>query len=205
MKGDAMITLDLRTTTTFTLMALAAAALMGCSSAEPTDDPGVDRMGQYVLINKGPEAEMVIGYRHAQNNLGSEWLLLEAAVTSPPGQTARIEREKVSVRTPVGTVVPLATQKEFNQAYSSLQAFLRKADVVREPMDYWPPRKQDCPFQFFVGPGQGVSFDEFSVNDFRACQGRLLFDIPGGVQPGRYVLSIDLEESEIEIPFTLED
>jgi len=102
-------------------------------------------------------------------------------------------------------VVALATQKEFNESYSSLQAFLRSADVVRDPMEYWPPRKQDCAFRFFVGPGQGVSFDEFSVNDFRACRGRLLFDIPGGVQPGRYVLSIDLEESDVEIPFTLEN
>ncbi|MEE4273587.1 MAG: hypothetical protein V2I67_18070 [Thermoanaerobaculales bacterium] len=192
-------------TTTLILAALASFVLMGCSSLEPTDDPGVERAGRYVLINKGPEAEVAVGYRHAQNNLGSEWLLLEAAVTSPPGQTARILREKVSVRTPAGAVVSLATQKDFNESYSSLQAFLRSADVVRDPMDYWPPRKQDCAFRFFVAPGQGVSFDEFSVNDFRACQGRLLFDVPGGVQPGRYVLSIDLEESEVEIPFTLED
>jgi hypothetical protein len=70
-------------------------------------------------------------------------------------------------------------------------------------MDYWPPRKQQCAIRFFVAPGEGVAFDEVTVNDFRACQGRFFFRVPGGVQAGRYVLAIDLEESEIRIPFTL--
>lgn len=186
-------------------LGLLAISLVGCSSAQPTDDPGVDRLGEYLLMNKGPEAEVVVGYRNAAKNLGSDWLMLEMAVTSPPGQTARIERGNVSLRTPGGATVAMATQREFNEAYASLQGFIRKADIVRDPMDYWPPRKEDCPIQFFVAPGQGVSFDEVSVNDLRACQGRFFFEIPGGVQAGRYVLTIDLEESEVRIPFTLED
>lgn len=184
------------------IMALAATAL-GCTSAVPTDDPGVDRMGQYVLMNKGPEAEVAIGYRHAENNLGSGWLLLEVAVTSPPGQTATIERGDVSLRTPGGATVPLATQSEFGAAFSELRPFITAANVARDPMDYWPPRKQQCAIRFFVAPGEGVAFDEVTVNDFRACQGRFFFRVPGGVQAGRYVLAIDLEESEIRIPFTL--
>jgi len=71
-------------------------------------------------------------------------------------------------------------------------------------MDYWPPRKQKCAIRFFVAPGSGVSFDEFTVNDFRVCEGRFFFRIPGGVQPGRYVLTIELEESEIRVPIPLE-
>jgi hypothetical protein len=178
----------------------------GCSSAQPTDDPGVDRMGQYMLMSKGPEAEVVVGYRYAQQNLGAEWLLLELAITSPPGQTARILRENVSVTTPDGRVVPLATQPEFNEAYrGQLQASIRAANVVRDPMDYWPPRKQKCGIRFFVSPGEGVAFDEVTVNDFRACEGKFFFEIPGGVQAGRYVLTIDLEESEIRIPIPFED
>jgi hypothetical protein len=189
---------------TWTVLALTITVLCGCSSVEPTDDPGIDRVGQYLLMSKGPEAEVVVGYRYAQQHLGASWLLLEMAVTSPHGQTARIAREKVSLRTPAGATIPLATQEEFAADYAGLQANLRAADVVRDPMDYWPPRKEYCPIQFFVAPGQGVSFDEFSVNDFRACQGRFMFKVPGGVQAGRYVLTIDLEESEIRVPFTLE-
>ena len=204
MKGDEMNPIRLLKTAALAV-GLAAIALTGCSSAQPTADPGVDRLGRYLLMNKGPEAEVLIGYRHAERNLGTEWLMIEVAVTSPPGQSATIKRENVSVRTPAGATVPLATQREFNQAYAGLQGFLRAASVARDPMDYWPPRKEDCPIQFFVSPGGGVAFDEVTVNDFRACQGRFFFSIPGGVQPGRYVLTIDLEESEVRIPFTLED
>jgi len=197
-----MISMDVRKACALGFIAF---ALVGCSSAQPTEDPGIDRHGRYIVMNKGPEAEVAVGYRYATNNLGSQWLLLEMAVTSPPGQTARIIRENISVTTPTGSTIPLATQSEFNEAYSSLQSALRAADVMRDPMEYWPPRKESFPMKLFVQPGQGVSFDEFSVNDFRLGQGRFLFEIPGGVQAGRYVLDIDLEESEVRIPFTLED
>jgi hypothetical protein len=184
---------------------LVGAALVACSSAQPTGDPGVERMGRYILMNKGPEAEVVIGYRHAQNNLGSDWLLLEFAATSPTGQTATIERDRVTLRTPAGVTVPLATQQAFGSAFSDLRPFLNKAEIARDPMDYWPPRKQVEPLRFFADPGASVVFDEVTVNDFRAVEGRLMFDVPGGVQAGRYVLEIELEESEVRIPFTLED
>jgi hypothetical protein len=200
-----MKSIDIKRIPTLSFVVVAVISLVGCSSAKPTDDPGVDRMGKYILMNKGPEVEVVVGYRHAQNSLGSEWLLLEIAMTSPVGQTARVLRENVAVRTPAGATIPLATQREFTEDYGTLQPFLRSADVVRDPMDYWPPRKDTCAIRFFVEPGTGVSFDEVTVNDWRACQGRFLFKIPGGVQAGRYVLTIDLEESEIRIPFTFED
>jgi hypothetical protein len=194
----------LKNTSALALIVTASVLIVGCSSAEPTDDPGVDRMGQYILMSKGPEAEAVIGYRHAQNQLGSEWLMLEVAMTSPPGQTARIERKNISVRTPAGVTIPMATQNDFIQDFGSLQSFISAANVVRDPMDYWPPRKQTCPLEFFVEPGRGISYDQVTVNDFRACQGRFWFKVPGGVQAGRYVLTIELEESEIRIPFTFE-
>jgi hypothetical protein len=56
----------------------------------------------------------------------------------------------------------------------------------------------------YVAPGEGVAFDEVTVNDRRGCQGKVMFNIPGGIQPGRWTLGIDFEESQIRIPFTLE-
>jgi hypothetical protein len=182
-----------------------AIGLVGCSSAKPTDDPGVDRVGKYLLMSKIPDFEVVIGYRHAQQSLGAPWLLLEVAMTSPSGEIAVVERKNVSVQTPDGATIPLATQREFNEAYGTLQSFIRSADVVRDPMDYWPPRKETCPIEFFVAPGTAVSFDQVTVSDFRACQGRFLFKIPGGVQPGRYVLNIDIKDSKLSIPITIEN
>ena len=65
-------------------------------------------------------------------------------------------------------------------------------------------REQSRRFLGIGAPGEGLAFDQVTVNDRRACQGKLFFYIPGGVQPGRYVLGIDLQEDEIRIPFTLE-
>lgn len=204
MKGDAMYSIDGKKIPILGLLVVALISLVGCSSAEPTDDPGVDRMGKYMLMNKGPEAETLIGYRYAQQNLGSKWLVLEAAMTSPPNQTATVKRENVSVTTPAGEIIPLATQKDVNEAWGVLMPIVNAADVVRDPMNYWQPRKKTLLMRFYVAPGAGVSFDEFSVNDFRVCEGRFLFEIPGGVQAGRYVLTIGLEESEVIIPVTFE-
>jgi hypothetical protein len=184
-------------------MLIAVVALAGCSSAVPTGDPGVDRLGEYILRQEGPEVDAVLGYRFASSSIGDDWLILEVALTSPDGQSATINRDNVFVRTPGGERVPMATQREFGEAYPELRPTLQKAAVARDPMDYFTAKRRDCAVGFFTAPGAGVVFDELTLNDRRGCQGQLFFRVPGGIQPGRYVLGIDLEESEIRIPFTI--
>lgn len=190
------------TLSTVLLGAVVAAA--ACSSAVPTETPGVEQVGQYLMRQNGSEADVVVGYKHAAQSLGDEWLLLELAISSPSGESAKFERENIWVRTPAGVQVPAASQKAFGEAYGSMRNTIAQANVARDPMDYFPPNRQPCTLDLFVAPGEGVAFDQVSVNDRRACQGKLFFYIPGGVQPGRYVLGIDLQEDEIRIPFTLE-
>lgn len=173
------------------------------SAATPTDTPGVDRLGEYILRNEAADVEVVMAYRHAAKNLGEEWLILEVALSSPTGETATIQRDSIFVRTPDGTRVPLATQEEFGDAYSGLRSRLRQADIQRDPMDYFPPSRIPCGLELFAEPGAGVTHKRVSVDDQRACEGKLFFRIPGGVQAGRHVLGMDLEESRIRIPFTL--
>jgi hypothetical protein len=183
---------------TVTMMTLA-----GCTSATPTDTPGVERMGQYVLRQYGPELWTVLGYRFANSQIGDEWMILEVGLTSPIGQTATVKRENVFLRAPNGTRVPLPTQSEFNEAYGALRPVISKANVNRDPLDYFPASREECAMKFFVAPGGGVSFDEVTVSDRRGCYGRLFFQIPGGIQEGRWVFGIDQPESEIRIPFDL--
>lgn len=190
------------TLSTVLLGAVVAAA--ACSSAVPTETPGVEQLGQYLMRQNGSEADVVLGYKHAAQSLGDEWLLLELAITSPSGESAKFERENIWVRTPAGVQVPAASQKAFGEAYGSMRNKIAQANVARDPMDYFPPNRQACTLDLFVAPGEGVAFDQVTVNDRRACQGKLFFYIPGGVQTGRYVLGIDLQEDEIRIPFTLE-
>ena len=180
-----------------------AAAVTACSSAVPTETPGVERLGKYILQESIPTAQVVLGYKYAEQSLGNEWLILEIAATSPQGENAKFEREGIWVRTPSGTQVPLASQKAFNEAYGSLRNQISQANVMRDPMDYFPPNRRPCTIDLLVAPGEGVSYDQFTVNAHRACQGKLMFYIPGGTKPGRYVLGMDMEEDEIRIPFIL--
>jgi hypothetical protein len=197
----------MRTLASITMIA-AVIALLGTvtackSAATPTDTPGVDRLGEYILRNEAADVEVVMAYRHAAKNLGEEWLILEVALSSPTGQTATIERDSIFVQTPDGTRVPLATQEEFGEAYSGLRSRLRQANIHRDPMDYFPPSRIPCGLELFAEPGAAVTHKRLSVDDQRACEGKLFFRLPGGVQAGRYVLGMDLEETRIRIPFTL--
>jgi len=180
-----------------------ALTMTSCSTGTPTDTPGVERMGQFILKQFGPELWTVLGYRFANSQLGEEWMILEVGFSSPNGQTATVKRENVFLRSPAGDRIPLPSQREFNEAYGSLRPVIAKADVDRDPLDYFPPSRIDCRVQFYVTPGEGVSFDEVTVSDKRGCFGRLFVKVPGGIQSGRWVFGVDLEESEIRIPFEL--
>jgi hypothetical protein len=195
--------MNMKRRTLLTVLLGAVVAASACSSAVPTETPGVEQLGQYIMRQNGSEADVVVGYKHAAQSLGDEWLLLELAITSPSGESAKFERKNIWVRTPAGVQVPAASQKAFGEAYGSMRNKIAQANVARDPMDYFPPNRLPCDLDLYVAPGEGVAFDQVTVNQRRACEGKLFFYIPGGVQPGKYVLGIDLEEDEIRIPFTL--
>jgi len=186
------------------LLAAAMLAVLGiaCSSATPTGTPGIDRMGQTVLRYQGPEIEAVIGYRFASQNLGEEWLVLDLALTASGDDSVKIQRSRIFVRTPAGEAIYLPSQEEFAAAYAGLRSKIQRAAVAADPLDYFKARIP-CELQFFAEPGRGLVFSETWVDDRRVCSGRLFFAIPGAVQPGPYVLGIDLQESKVRIPFRL--
>ncbi|MEJ2582282.1 MAG: hypothetical protein P8127_11730, partial [Acidobacteriota bacterium] len=136
-------------------VAIASLAMVftGCSSTVPTDTPGVERMGRYVLKQYGPELWTLLGYRFANSQIGDEWMILEVGLSSPNGQSAKVTRDDVFLRAPDGTRVRLATQREFNEAYGSLRPVISRASVDRDPLYYFPPSRRECAVQFFVAPG----------------------------------------------------
>lgn len=176
--------------------------LLGCSTATPTGTPGVERLGAAVLRYRGPELEAVLGYRFAAANLGEDWLILDLAVTGATGESVEVHRRDISLLTPAGGAVPLATQEEFGEAFRRIQPVIRRAAVAADPLDYWSGRAP-CEALLFVVPGEGVAFDSFTVNDRRVCFEKLFFFLPGGVQEGRYVLMMRLPETEVRVPFVL--
>ncbi len=176
---------------------------ISCSSAVPTDTPGIDEVGKYLLRQKGPELWTVLGFKFASQSIGKDWLILEVSFTTPIGVTATVDRDDVWVKTPDGTKIPASTQTLFAEDFGRLRSTITQANVVRDPMDYWPPSREACAVQFFVPPGAGVAYDTVSLNERRACEGKLFFKVPGGIDPGRWTFGVDLEESTVRIPFNL--
>jgi len=163
--------------------------------------------GEYVRRVESDQAIAVLGYRTANESLGDEWMLLEIAMTTQPGLEMTLMRESFSLKTPDGAVVPLASQQDFNANASTLRALDRRANVQRESLAYLPAQAdRPCRIGFFTDlatPQRGMTWDEFSMNSTSFCAGRLYFQVPGGIQYGRYFLEIDLPEGEIALPMTI--
>jgi hypothetical protein len=170
---------------------------------QPMDVPVVEDLGNGVIRYGGSELWVVVQYQYAAMSMGDEWLMLDVAMTAAEGRSVTVRRDGIFVRTPQGVRVPIASQSEFGKAYGQLRSRLVRANIVSNPQVYFPASRRLCSFQFFAVPGSGVTFDEVSLNDTRACVERLFFRVPGGIQPGRWVLGVDLEESDVRVPFDL--
>ena len=62
-----------------------------------------------------------------------------------------------------------------------------------------------CGF-WFVSPPRVISPrpNEILPTRYQVCFGPLVFQVPNGIQPGRWALIIDIEESQAKVPFELE-
>ena len=159
-----------------------------CSSAVPTDDPGVSAVGEHFLLYEGPEIEIALGIGYAAGHLGAKYLLLGATFAgNNSGRMARVERAGISVRTPDRQTIPLMIQADFLEAYGKLNAAARRAEV------YSPTTLESRPTR-----------DVLTFSSIEVCEGILFFQVPEGVGPGRWVFEIKLEDSVVEIPFVLD-
>ncbi|HPC82335.1 MAG TPA: hypothetical protein P5234_03035 [Thermoanaerobaculaceae bacterium] len=187
---------------------LGVATLAGCSSSRPDGAPPpatqaeVEQVGATAVKYRGPDLELALSYRFANLNMGMDWLLVDVAVTGSRRLAVELKREKISLRTPDGETVPLPSQEELTESFSSIRAANQRANVAAEPLRYWGGR-QLCTLNFLVEPGTNIVMRSIWVNDERWCVGRLYFPLARGVQPGRYELRIDLPESRVRVPFVL--
>lgn len=183
-------------------------ATFGCSTANvlpPQEVPVLESIGNGVVRYGDQVAWVVVDYRFARLGGGEPWLILDVGVTAADGQRATISRSGVFVRSPPGRRYPLATQQEYRQAHRELANLSRRANVAGSASYDFPGSRQPCRFNFFVSQSERrqVAFDEVYVNDNRACFERFYFHVPDGVEAGRWVLGIDLEQSQVRVPFDL--
>lgn len=188
-----------------TMLASGALALAGCESTSlaPVATPVVEQLGRTTVRAGTSQLWAVVDYGLAAADLGGEWLIVNVAVTAADRQSVRLERGGIFIRTPSGIREPLLTQAEFREHWTQLRGLLRRADMAANPLwAEFPHNRRPCDFEFFAPPG-GSSYDSVEISDRRVCGEQLVFRIPGGIQPGRWVLGFNLTEGDVRIPFDL--
>jgi hypothetical protein len=164
-------------------------------------------MGKFVRVAYNNQGFVTLGYQTAQRSVGEEWMLLDVGLTMrSPAKDFRFKREHLSLKTPDGTTIALATQSDFAKA-GYLPALNKRAQVQRDSINYFPVDvSRGCTLQFFAntgGRGRGLAFDEVELSSNRGCVGRLYFHVPGGIKVGQHWLNVNFGESEVQVPFRI--
>ena len=164
--------------------------------------------GAFARIAYNNEGWLTLGYRTANDSQGSDWMLLEAGVTVRKGvPNQKLTRASFSVKMPDGSMVPMASQEEYQKA-GYQRALNMRSDTVRDSINYFPVgANQACPMLFFSDPAdsRALASDQFEVSSQRACVGRIFFKLPEGqtIEPGQYWLSVKFAGSTVEAPFRI--
>jgi hypothetical protein len=81
----------------------------------------------------------------------------------------------------------------------------RQATVTKDSINYFPPgATRACRIGFFAELGSPArSYDDVELSKDRACLGRLIFRIPGGIQYGQHWLNVKFRDSLVRVPFRI--
>jgi hypothetical protein len=174
---------------------------------QPTVPEVFTLMGQFVRVAYNNTGFVTLGYRAAQQSVGEEWLLLEVGLTvRSNSKDVTIKREHLSIKTPDGTVIPLATQSDYAKA-GYLRALNTRANVIRDSINYFPVDvTRGCSIGFFAnvgGGGRQLSFDQVDLSTSRGCVGRIFFHVPGGIKVGQHWLIVNFGDGEVQVPFRI--
>lgn len=187
------------------MLCFSTVVISTCSTSSDRVDGGVRETSRYSVVYEGPELQATVRHYQAERDLGGDWLILVAHLRGThSGGITKISRKDISVRTPDGRRLPLITQTEFRKVYAEIHSGIRRATSTTAPLWTYGRNARPCDRWFLAEPMGGFAQDEIAINTFEVCWGPLVFQVPGGVQPGRWRLVIELVESNADIPFELE-
>jgi len=171
-------------------------------------EPGVPQImtieGNFVRAAYNNEAYVILGYQASNRSVGEEWMLLEVGMTVlDKTPDYRLTRDALSLETPDGKTIPLATVSE--QREGNTQAIQQRARVQRDSINYFPTRaSRACAILFFPELGsRALPYDVVDLSNDRACVGRLYFKIPGGIAYGQHWLNVKFQKSLVRVPFRI--
>ena len=174
---------------------------------QPTVPEIFTMMGTFVRVAYNKVGYVVLGYQMAQRAVGEEWVMLEVGLTMrSPAKDHTLKREHFQLKTPDGTMIPLASQSDYAKA-GYLPSLHMRAKVVRDSINYFPVEvTRGCAINFFANISQdrrALAFDEVELSSSRACVGRLYFHVPGGIKTGQHWLFVNFGDSEVQVPFRI--
>jgi hypothetical protein len=190
------------------LLCLTATA---CVTSTPTDTPGVTIEGHRLMWFEGPEVTVEVYYGMIEDRLGEPEAVLRVGLAGVRG-TVDIQRTAIRLFDPSGRAMSPLDQPAFRGVQGRLRTVLDRYAAWWGPTTRFLASRGRCDRWFIypsIGTGEGFvgsrhAFDSVFASSFRVCGGPLVFSVPGGAQPGRWVLQIDLEESTARIPFEVE-
>ena len=172
--------------------------------------PGVPQVmtmeGKFLRVVYNDEGYVILGYTSANRSVGEEWMLLSIGVTVRRGVPSfKLTRDALSVETPDGQTLPMATAVE--QRSANLQALQNRARVEGGGSIYpsFPPGATAiCRIGFFADlDSPAMAYDQVEIDPQHACMGQLFFRVPGGIQYGQYWLNVKFPKSLIRVPFRI--
>ena len=179
------------------------AGLCTCSSAPPSTTSELTHLAKHVVRYDGPEIQVRLEYWWADDYLSKTQLMLKLSLIVDEIRSTVVERDAIKVRNPDGRMISLVDPKEFQRLYPELLSAPNLFDVWGPPPEIFTGVRKNCGRWFLSPPGDFRDNPFLTVTPGRWCSGPLVFAVPEGVRPGRWVLIIDLEESDVQIPFTL--
>ena len=195
-----------------TVAALLLLAVSSCTTSTPTDTPGVTIEGNRLVWYEGPEIEVEVYYGMMEDRLGEPEAILRLGIASNSGSVG-VPISGFQLFDPSGRAVAPLVGADFREAHTRIRMTLDRYAAWWGPTNRFLASRQRCDRWYVyppVGGGEGFvadrhDFENVYVSGFRVCGGPMVFPAPGGVQPGRWVLRIELEESVARIPFEVED
>lgn len=159
----------------------------------------ISKEGNWRIWFTSPDLRAELDFHWADRHPGAEWLILKLSVAGGLKGVTSVNHKDVRVRTPEGTIFGLPTQAEYRGARGSMQVAFKQQHVWGPPASRFRGslvRIED----WFFNPAGTVDYREtIHPSAAQYCSGPLLFEIPGGVQPGEWTLLIGPRE----IPFVL--
>jgi hypothetical protein len=188
-------------------LALLAALLTGAgvlaAGAQDEAFPRTKNLGRAAAEYRDDTIHVAAAYYYSQLQHESRWLLIETAIGTVRPMV--IPRDGISLETPEGRDIPLASQERFGADTPRVRVLVQNASSVRHNVASYFNRRDVEFFRFFALPFEGIVSTELLADERYVLVGDLFFEAPTGLwDKGTYRLIVRGADARAELPIVLQ-